>query len=77
LFALTTAPSTTLIEKNGLPTHFNIVNGSIFLGERLESVTLFKIPKNDVNKVHKEIAVEFLSLAGSGKPKDGLRFFCP
>ena len=60
-----------------MPTHFNTVNGSLFLGEKLESVTLFKIPKNDVNKVHKEIAVEFLSLAGSGRPKDGLRFFAP
>ena len=41
------------------------------------SATLFKISKNDANKVHKEIAVEFLSLAGSGRPKDGLRFFAP
>ena len=77
LFALPTTPSANLIEKNILPTHFNIVNVSIFLGERLESVTLFKIPKNDVNKVLKEIAVEFLSLAGSGRSKDGLRFFAP
>lgn len=35
------------------------------------------IPDNDVNKTHKKIAVEFLSLIGSGKPKDGLRFFAP
>jgi predicted SnoaL-like aldol condensation-catalyzing enzyme len=33
--------------------------------------------KNDVNKVHKDIAVEFLNLVGSGRPKDGLRFFAP
>ena len=76
MFALTATPSATFIEKN-LPTHFNIVNGSIFLGEKLESVNAFKIPKKDANKVHKEIAVEFLSLAGSGRSKDGLRFFAP
>ena len=34
-------------------------------------------PKNDVNKVHKDIAIEFLNLVGSGRPKDGLRFFAP
>jgi hypothetical protein len=45
-----------------------------FLGEKMESVT-FKITENDVNKVRKEIAVEFLSLVGRGRPKDGLRFF--
>jgi predicted SnoaL-like aldol condensation-catalyzing enzyme len=61
----------------GLPTHFNIVHVSIFLGERLENVILFKIPENDANKVHKKIAVEFLTLIGSGRPKDGLRFFAP
>jgi len=43
----------------------------------MESVTLFKIPEDDVNKARKEIAVEFLSLIGSGRPKDGLRFFAP
>lgn len=41
----------------------------------MDSKTLFKVPENDVNKVRKDIAVEFLSLVGSGKPKDGLRFF--
>ena len=35
------------------------------------------MPKNDINKVHKDIAVEFLSLVGSGNPKDGLKFFTP
>ena len=43
----------------------------------MESDTLFKIPENDVNKVRKDIAVEFLGLAGSGRPKEGLRFFAP
>jgi predicted SnoaL-like aldol condensation-catalyzing enzyme len=43
----------------------------------MESHTLFKIPENDVNKVRKEIAVEFLRLAGSGRPKEGLHFFAP
>ena len=41
----------------------------------MENITLFMIPENDANKNHKEIAVKFLSLVGSGKPKDGLRFF--
>ena len=43
----------------------------------MNSKTLFEVPKNDVNKVHKDIAVEFFSLIGSGRPKDGLRFFAP
>ncbi len=43
----------------------------------MDSKTLFKVPKNDVNKVRKDIAVEFLNLVGSGRPKDGLRFFAP
>ena len=47
------------------------------LGEKMENITLFMIPENDVNKNHKEIAVKFLSLVGFGKPKDGLRFFDP
>jgi predicted SnoaL-like aldol condensation-catalyzing enzyme len=34
-------------------------------------------PKDDVNKVRKDIAVELLNLIGSGIPKDGLRFFAP
>ena len=33
--------------------------------------------KDDDNKARKDIAVEFLRLVGSGKPKDGLRFFAP
>jgi predicted SnoaL-like aldol condensation-catalyzing enzyme len=41
----------------------------------MDNKTLFEVPKNDPNKVRKEIAIEFLSLAGWGRPKDGLRFF--
>ena len=41
------------------------------------SAPLFEISKTDANRVHKEIAVEFLSLAGSGRPKEGLKFFAP
>jgi predicted SnoaL-like aldol condensation-catalyzing enzyme len=40
-------------------------------------MTLFKVLKNDANKVHKDIAVEFLNLVALGRPKDGLRFFAP
>jgi predicted SnoaL-like aldol condensation-catalyzing enzyme len=36
-----------------------------------------EIPENSVNKIHKEIAVEFLNLIGVGRPKEGLRFFTP
>jgi predicted SnoaL-like aldol condensation-catalyzing enzyme len=43
----------------------------------METITPFMIPENDVNKTRKKIAVEFLSLVGSGKPMDGLRFFAP
>jgi predicted SnoaL-like aldol condensation-catalyzing enzyme len=43
----------------------------------MESITLFMTPENDANKSRKKIAVEFLNLVGSGKPKDGLRFFTP
>ncbi len=39
------------------------------------SLTGFEESKDDDVKTHKEIAVEFLRLVGSGKPKDGLRFF--
>jgi predicted SnoaL-like aldol condensation-catalyzing enzyme len=39
--------------------------------------SVFEVPQNDPNKVRKDIAVEFLSLVGSGKPKDGLLFFDP
>ena len=48
-----------------------------FLGKKMDSVKHFEIPKNDVNKAHKDIAVEFLSLIGLGRPKKGLRFFAP
>jgi len=43
----------------------------------VDSLTGFEISKNDVNKAHKDIAVEFLRLVGLGRPKDGLRFFAP
>ena len=41
------------------------------------TLTGFEENKNDVKKEHKDIAVEFLRLVGSGKPKEGLRFFDP
>jgi len=41
------------------------------------SLTGFEESKDDDAKAHKNIAVEFLRLVGSGKPKDGLRFFAP
>jgi predicted SnoaL-like aldol condensation-catalyzing enzyme len=49
----------------------------MFLGEKMENITLFMIPDNDPNKTRKKIAVDFLSLVGSGRPMDGLRFFTP
>ena len=47
------------------------------LGEKMDSAKHLEIPKNDLNKAHKDIAVEFLSLVGLGRPKEGLRFFAP
>ena len=38
-------------------------------------LTGFEESKDDENEARKSIAVEFLRLVGSGKPKDGLRFF--
>jgi predicted SnoaL-like aldol condensation-catalyzing enzyme len=43
----------------------------------MSSKTLFKVPKNDVNKVRKDIVVEFFNLIADGKPQDGLKFFAP
>ena len=43
----------------------------------MENITLFMVPDNDANRTRKKIAVEFLSLVGSERPKDGLRFFEP
>ncbi len=43
----------------------------------VKSDLLFEVPENDVNKMHKEAAVTFLSLIAAGKPKDGLVFFAP
>jgi predicted SnoaL-like aldol condensation-catalyzing enzyme len=34
-------------------------------------------PGNEVNRIHKENALEFLRLIELGRPKDGLRFFAP
>ncbi len=39
--------------------------------------SVFDVPQNDPNKVRKDIAMEFLSLIGAGRPKDGLLFFDP
>ena len=41
------------------------------------SLTGFEESKDDDDKARKDIAVEFLRLVGSGRPKDGLRFFAP
>ena len=41
----------------------------------MESITPFMIPENDANRTRKKMAVEFLGLVGSGKPKEGLHFF--
>ena len=38
-------------------------------------LTGFEESKDDENEARKSIALEFLRLVGSGKPKDGLRFF--
>jgi predicted SnoaL-like aldol condensation-catalyzing enzyme len=43
----------------------------------MSSKTLFMVPKNDVNKVHKDIAIEFFNLISEGRPQDGLKFFAP
>ncbi len=43
----------------------------------MDSAKHFEFAENDVNKVHKDIAVQFLSLVGLGRPKEGLRFFAP
>ena len=36
-----------------------------------------RVTKTDVNSIHKNIAIEFLNLVGSGRAKDGLRLFAP
>ena len=41
------------------------------------ALTGFEESKDDDDKAHKDIAVEFLRLVGSGKPKEGLCFFAP
>jgi predicted SnoaL-like aldol condensation-catalyzing enzyme len=45
--------------------------------KKVGSLTGFEESKEDDDKARKDIAVEFLRLIGSGKPKDGLRFFAP
>ncbi len=40
-------------------------------------VTQFDAPENAVNKVRKDLAVAFLELVGSGRPREGLRLFAP
>jgi predicted SnoaL-like aldol condensation-catalyzing enzyme len=60
---------------NSLPPRFNILSNSVFLVKKMENITPFMIPENDPNSTRKKIAVEFLSLVGSGRPKEGLRFF--
>lgn len=39
--------------------------------------SVFDAPQNDPNKMRKDIAIEFLNLIASGRPKDGLLFFDP
>jgi len=41
------------------------------------TLTGFEESKDDDDKAHKDIAIEFLRLIGLGRPKDGLRFFAP
>jgi predicted SnoaL-like aldol condensation-catalyzing enzyme len=65
------------LRKNEVSISLNIFDIPTFLGEILENITLFMIPENDVNKLHKKISVEVLRLIGSGKPKEVMRFFNP
>ena len=43
----------------------------------MDSSKRSETPENSVNKIHKDIAVEFLNLIGAERPKEGLRFFAP
>jgi len=56
---------------------FNMYFHPAFLGILMIGKSVFDVPPNDPNKVRKDIVVEFLSLIGSGRPKDGLLFFDP
>lgn len=49
----------------------------VLFGETMASEKRSETPENDVNKIRKDIAVEFLNLIGRGRPKEGLRFFAP
>ena len=62
---------------NAFPTCLNIFNDPVFSVRFLENKWIFEGPNADANKARKDIAVEFLNLIGSGKPKDGLVFFDP
>lgn len=43
----------------------------------MRNIKIFEPARADANKARKDMAVEFLNLIGSGKPKDGLLFFDP
>ena len=61
----------------GLSIRLNIYFNPAFLGILMIGKSVFEVPQNDPNKARKDIAVEFLSLIGQGRPKDGLLFFDP
>src|SRR5665811_1591871 len=48
-----------------------------FLVKKMDSSKRSETPEKSVNKIQKDIAVEFLNLIGLGRPKEGLRFFTP
>jgi predicted SnoaL-like aldol condensation-catalyzing enzyme len=43
----------------------------------MDNAKHFGKPENDVNKLRKDRAVQFLNLIGVGRPKEGLLFFAP
>jgi predicted SnoaL-like aldol condensation-catalyzing enzyme len=66
-----------VFELIGFSICLNIYLDPAFLGIIMIGKSVFEASQNDPNKVRKDIAVEFLSLVGSGTPKDGLFFFDP
>ena len=48
-----------------------------WLGETMDDVKSGDTSSNNAGKSRKDIAVDFLRLIGSGKPKEGLRYFAP
>jgi len=48
-----------------------------WLGETMDDVKSGDTSSNNAGKSRKDIAVDFLRLIGSGKPKAGLRYFAP